>query len=164
MSARVFIRSTLGIAAATVMLAGCSGGGGSSTSGQPSLPVAAQFNLTFVNSVVYGSTQSSVSFGVENSTRNCLQFPEPFSDGQLAYGDSAKRTVQLLDCGTDGWFTVKFHALDVPLADTIVKWTVSESSLNESIVTQGGLCIQHIPGIDVTESIIAKPSSGCPAK
>lgn len=158
MSARVFNRSALGIAAAIVTLIGC--GGGTSTSVEPSLPVAAQFNLNFVNSVVYGSTPSSISFDVQDSTRNCIKFPQPFSDDHLDYKDSAERTVWLLDCGTDGWFTVRFHALDVKLADMTVKWTVSESGLNESIVEEGGLCIKRING---QERIIAKPPSGCPA-
>lgn len=158
MSARGFCRSTLGVAAAVVMLIGCSSGGGGSTSAGPSLPVAAQFTLTFENSVLSASTPSSISFAVQDATRNCVKFPEPFSDNHLAYNDSATRTVQLVDCGTSGWFTVKFHALDVSLADMIVKWTVSESGLVENIVTQGGLCIQHVSG---QERIIAKPPSGC---
>jgi hypothetical protein len=160
MSAHVFRRSALGIAAATSLLIGC---GGTSTSGEPSLPVAAQFSLSFVNSVVYGSTPSSISFEVTDSTKNCVKFPQPFSDDHLDYQDSVQRTVQLVDCGTSGWFTVTFHALDVSLADMAVKWTVSESGLNESIVTEGGLCIQHIRGLEFKERIIAKPPSGCPA-
>ena len=157
MNAHVFNRSALGIAAAIVMMTGCSSGG-TSSSPAPSLPVAAEFTLTFENSVVSGSTPSSISFAVQDATRNCVQFPEPFSDNHLAYGDSVARTVQLVDCGTSGWFTVKFHALDVSLPDMIVRWTVSESGLIESIVNQGGLCIQHVSG---QERIIAKPSSGC---
>ena len=158
MSAQVFSRSALGIAAAIVTLMGC--GGGTSTSAGPSLPVAAQFTLHFVNSVVSGSTPSSISFEVQDSTRNCIEFPQPFSDAHLDYKGSVDRTVWLLDCGTDGWFTVRFHALDVKLADTTVKWTVSEGGLNESIVEEGGLCIKRISG---QEKIIAKPPSGCPA-
>lgn len=161
MSARFFGRSALGIAA-IVLLIGC-GGGSSSTSTSPSLPVAAQWTLNLVNSVVYASTQSSISFAVQDSTKNCLVFPQPFSDDHLAYGGSAARTVQLVDCGTDGWFTVTFHALDVSLADTTVKWTVSEGGVNESIVTQGGLCIQQIAGVELKEEITAKPPGGCPA-
>jgi hypothetical protein len=160
MSAHVFCRSALGIAAATSLLIGC---GGNSTSGEPSLPVAAQFSLNFVNSVVSGSTPSSISFEVTNSTTNCVKFPQPFSDDHFGYQDSVERTVQLVDCGTSGWFTVTFHALDVSLSDMTVKWTVSESGLDESIITQGGLCIQQIRGLEFKERIFAKPPSGCPA-
>lgn len=158
MSAQVFGRSALGVAAAVATLMGC--GGGTSTSAAPSLPVAARFSLNLVNSVVYGSTPSSISFAVQDSTRNCITFPQPFSDDHLDYHDSAARTVWLLDCGSDGWFTVRFHALDVKLADTIVKWTVSESGVIESSVKEGGLCLKRISG---QERIIAKPPSGCPA-
>lgn len=161
MSAHVFNRSALGITAAIVILTGC--GGGTSSSAAPSLPVAAQFNVNFVNSVISGSTPSSVSFEVQDATRNCIKFPEPFSDAHLDYNGSAERTVWLVDCGTTGWFNVQFHALDVSLADTIVKWTVSEMGLTESIVQQGGLCIEPIKGSALTESITAKPPSGCPA-
>jgi hypothetical protein len=159
MSAHVFSRSALGFAAVIVILTGC--GGGTSTSTARSLPVAAQFTLNLTNSVVYRSTPSSISFQISDWTRNCLQFPRPFSDDHLNYNDSAQRTVQLVDCGTSGWFTVTFHALDVSLADTTVKWTVSEPGLSESVVTQGGLCIQQTRGL--LETVIAKPPSGCPA-
>jgi hypothetical protein len=160
MNVRVFNRSALSIAAAIVTLTGCGGGSGS-TSVAPSLPVAAQFNLTFVNSVVYVSTPSGVSFEVADSASNCIKFPEPFSDSQLDYGDSATRTIWLVDCGRPGWFTVTFHALNVSLADTTVKWTVSESGLGESIVDQGGLCIKPVKGAQFKDSITAKPASGC---
>jgi len=159
MSAHVLARSALGFATVVVILTGC--GGGTSTSTAPSLPVAAQFTLNLTNSVVYRSTPSSISFDVSDWTRSCLQFPQPFSDDHLNYKDSAQRVVQLVDCGTSGWFTVTFHALDVSLADTTVKWTVSESGLTESVVTQGGLCIQQTSGLQ--ESVIAKPPGGCPA-
>jgi len=165
MSAHVFNRSALGIFAAIVMLTGCggAGGGGTSASGIPSLPIAAQFHMTFVNSVVYGSTQSSISFHVADAMGNCVKFPDPFSDNQLDYGASTERLIWLVDCGTPGWFTVTFHALDVRLADTTVKWTVAESGLTESIVDQGGLCIQRARGPEIKESITAKTASGCPA-
>lgn len=160
MSAHVFSRSALGFAAIIVILAGCGGGGGTSTASAPSLPVAAQFTLNIKNLVVHGGTSSSISFQTSDWTRNCLQFPQPFSDDQLSYKDSAQRTVQLVDCGTSGWFTVTFHALDVALADTTVKWTVLESGLSESVVTQGGLCVQQTNGVE--ETVIAKPPGGCP--
>lgn len=162
MSAHFFCRSTLGIAAAIALLTGC-GGGGTSTTSTPSLPVAAQFNLDVVNSVVHGSKQSSISFNVQDSTKNCIEFFEPFSDQHLNYGDSAERAIGLLDCGADGWFTVQFHALDVSLADTTVKWTVSEGGVSESIVEQGGLCVKQTSALKITEEITAKPPSGCPA-
>jgi len=162
MSARGFGHPALGIAAALVGLAGCGGGGGTSTSAAPSLPVAAQFNVNVVNSVVSGSTQSSISFTVTDSTGNCIKFPEPFSDDHLDYGDSAKRIVWLVDCGTTGWFNVKFHALDVKLADTTVKWTVSEAGLSEGIVESGGLCIKQSGGLEIEEKVSAKPPGGCP--
>lgn len=158
MSAHILSRSAVGISAAVVMLMGCGGGGGGSISAGPSLPVAAQFTLTIENSVVVGSTPSSISFSVQDATRNCIQFPEPFSDNHLAYNDSAARTVQLVDCGSTGWFNVKFHALDVNVADTIIKWTVAESGLTEAIVDQGGLCVTHISG---QERVTAKSSGGC---
>lgn len=163
MSAHVLSRSALGIAAAIVILTGCSSGG-TSTSAGPSLPVAAQFTLNFTNSVVYQSTPSGISFSVTDATRNCIKFPQPFSDDDLNYNDSAPRIVQLVDCGTSGWFTVKFHALDVSLADTTIRFTVSEPGVSESIVTQGGLCIQQSGATTLQESIIAKPPSGCPVK
>jgi hypothetical protein len=161
MTARILSRSALGVATALAMLTAC--GGGNSTSAGPSLPIAAQFSLTFVNSVVYGPVKSSISFELTDSTKKCINFAEPFSDNHLNYNDSAERTIMLLDCGTAGSFTVKFHALDVPLADMIVKWTVSEPGLNESIVQQGGLCIKDIGGLESQERIIAKPPGGCPA-
>lgn len=161
MSAYLLSRSALGVAAVIVILAGC---GGTSTSGTPSLPVAAHFNFNFTNLVVYQSTQSSISFSVSDATRSCIQFPQPFSDDHLNYNDSTERTVQLVDCGTSGWFEVKFHALDVSLPDTTVRWTVSEPGVTESVVTQGGLCVEQTNGTVVQETITAKPPSGCPAK
>lgn len=161
MNAHVFSRPALGIAATIVMLTGC-GGSGTSTSGGPSLPVAAQFNLNFVNSVISGTTPSSISLQLQDWTKNCLQLSQPFSDAHLAYKASAQRMVSLLDCGTAGSFTVRFHALDVPLADTTIQWTVLEPGLSESTVQQGGLCVKQIGGLALTETIIAKPPSGCP--
>lgn len=161
MSAHVFSRSALGIAAAIAILTGCSSGG-TATSAGPSLPVAAQFTLNLINAVVYQSTQSSISFSVTDATRSCIQFPQPFSDDHLNYNDSTERTVQLVDCGTSGWFTVKFHALDVSLADTTARFTVSEPGVSESIVTQGGLCVKQTTGLQV--DVTAKPTSGCPAR
>lgn len=161
MSAHIFRRSAFGIAAAAIVLTGCSSAGSPITAG-PSLPVAAQFTMNFTNSVVYNSTQSGVSFSVVDATRSCIQFPQPFSDDDLSYNASTQRIVQLVDCGTSGWFTVKFHALDVPLADTTVRWTVSESGASESIDTQGGLCIHQTGGTLLQDVITAKPASGCP--
>jgi hypothetical protein len=161
MNRQVFNRSPLFVAIAIALLTGCGGGSGGSVSTSPSLPVAAQFSLTFVNSVVAGSTQSSISFQVTNSTTSCIKFPDPFSDAHLDYGASVQRTVWLVDCGNPGWFTVTFHALDVPLADTTVRWTVTESSLTESIDHQGGLCIEPVKGAQFTDNVIAKPASGC---
>lgn len=163
MGVRLRIRSASSIAAVIAVLAGCGGGGGGgTTSAGPSLPIAAQFGVTVLNSVLYGSTPSSISFSVADATRSCIAFPEPFSDDHLAYDASVVRGVQLLDCGTDGWFTVTFHALDVPLADTTVKWTVSESGLSKSIVKQGGLCVQAAGGSDLKERVTEKHASGCP--
>ncbi len=159
MNTSIFSRSAFGISAAILVLTGCGGG---SSAVAPLLPVAAQFNFTVVNSVIQGSTQSSISFAVEDVTRNCIQFPGPFSDNHLDYGASTVRAVELVDCGTSGWFTVRFHALDVQLADTIVKWTVSEAGVTESTVTQGGLCVSQVNAPVLTEKITAKPASGCP--
>lgn len=161
MSAHIFGRAAFGIAAAIVMLTGC-GGGGASASSAPSLPVAAQYNVNLVNSVLSGSTSSGISFQVADATRNCIKFPQPFSDNDLGYNDSTTRTVQLVDCGSSGWFTVTFHPLDVSLADTTIKWTVSESGLSQSTVTQGGLCVTGIRGLLLKGTIIAKPRGGCP--
>jgi hypothetical protein len=161
MNAQILSRSALAVSLGIAMLTGCGGGSGGSISTSPSLPVAAQFSLTFVNSVAYGSTQSSISFDVTDSTQSCIKFPDPFSDARLDYGASVSRTVWLVDCGTSGWFNVTFHALDVPLADTTIKWTVAESGLTENIVTQGGLCIEPVKGVQFKDSVIAKPPSGC---
>src|SRR5579871_1438540 len=161
MGVRVRSRSAFSVAVVIAVLAGCGGGGGTTSAG-PSLPIAAQFGVTVLNSVLYGSTPSSISFSVSDATRSCIRFPEPFSDNHLAYDASAVRGVQLLDCGTDGWFTVTFHALDVPLADTTVKWTVSESGLSKSIVKQGGLCVQAVGVFVIKAPITEKHSSGCP--
>ncbi len=161
MSANALSRPVLGIAAAIAMLTGC---GGRSNSVAP-LPVAYEFTLTLVNSVVDGSTPSSVSFDVEEATKSCITFPQPFSDDLLAYGDSVRRTVQLVDCGNlSGWFTVNFHALDLSLADTLVKWTVSGNGVSQIVLKQGGLCITGIKGMRTKGTISAKPPGGCPTK